>query len=65
MTFSQLNQEINANEIKAVIHTNKGDITVKLFPEIAPKTVDNFVKLSEDNYYNGVIFHRVIKDFMI
>ncbi|MFC3900286.1 peptidylprolyl isomerase [Aliicoccus persicus] len=65
MSFSQLNQEVNENEVKAVIHTNQGDITVKLFPEIAPKTVENFVKLSEDNYYNGVIFHRVIKDFMI
>lgn len=65
MSFPQLNQEVKDNEIKAVIHTNQGDITVKLFPDIAPKTVENFVKLSEDNYYNGIIFHRVIKDFMI
>src|SRR3954453_2122424 len=49
----------------AVMHTNHGDITVELFDEEAPKTVDNFKKLVGDNFYNGVIFHRVIKDFMI
>lgn len=65
MQYSQLNPEIGENEIKAIMHTNQGDITFKLFPAIAPKTVDNFVKLSQDNYYNGIIFHRIIKDFMI
>jgi peptidyl-prolyl cis-trans isomerase B (cyclophilin B) len=49
----------------AVMHTNHGDITLELFDEDAPKTVDNFRKLAGDNFYNGVIFHRVIKDFMI
>jgi peptidyl-prolyl cis-trans isomerase B (cyclophilin B) len=49
----------------AVMHTNQGDITLELFDEDAPKTVDNFRKLAGDNFYNGVIFHRVIKDFMI
>jgi peptidyl-prolyl cis-trans isomerase B (cyclophilin B) len=49
----------------AVLHTNHGDITVELFDEDAPKTVDNFKKLAGDDFYNGVIFHRVIKDFMI
>jgi peptidyl-prolyl cis-trans isomerase B (cyclophilin B) len=49
----------------AVMHTNHGDITVELFDEDAPKTVENFKKLAGDNFYNGVIFHRVIKDFMI
>jgi peptidyl-prolyl cis-trans isomerase B (cyclophilin B) len=49
----------------AVMHTNHGDITVELFDEEAPKTVENFKKLAGDNFYNGVIFHRVIKDFMI
>jgi peptidyl-prolyl cis-trans isomerase B (cyclophilin B) len=49
----------------AVMHTNQGDITLELFDEDAPKTVDNFKKLAGDNFYNGVIFHRVIKDFMI
>lgn len=65
MQFTQLNPEVQENEIKAVMHTNQGDITFKLFPSIAPKTVENFVKLAEDNYYNGIIFHRIIKDFMI
>jgi peptidyl-prolyl cis-trans isomerase B (cyclophilin B) len=49
----------------AVMHTNQGDITLELFDEDAPKTVENFKKLAGDNFYNGVIFHRVIKDFMI
>lgn len=49
----------------AVLHTNHGDITVELFPEDAPKTVENFTKLAADNFYEGVIFHRIIKDFMI
>jgi peptidyl-prolyl cis-trans isomerase B (cyclophilin B) len=47
------------------MHTNQGDITLELFDEDAPKTVDNFKKLAGDDFYNGVIFHRVIKDFMI
>ncbi|MDQ7968000.1 peptidylprolyl isomerase, partial [Pseudomonas plecoglossicida] len=50
---------------KAVIKTNRGDITVQLFPEQAPKTVKNFVELAKKGYYDGVIFHRVIPDFMI
>ncbi len=50
---------------KVTLHTSKGDITVALFPEQAPKAVENFIKHSEDGYYNGVSFHRVIKDFMI
>jgi peptidyl-prolyl cis-trans isomerase B (cyclophilin B) len=49
----------------AVMHTNQGDITLELFDEDAPKTVANFKKLAGDNFYNGIIFHRVIKDFMI
>jgi cyclophilin family peptidyl-prolyl cis-trans isomerase len=49
----------------AVMHTNQGDITLELFDEEAPKTVENFKKLAGDNFYDGVIFHRVIKDFMI
>jgi peptidyl-prolyl cis-trans isomerase B (cyclophilin B) len=49
----------------AVMHTNHGDITIELFDEDAPKTVENFKKLAGDNFYDGVIFHRVIKDFMI
>ncbi len=49
----------------ATIKTNHGDLRIKLFPEHAPKTVANFVSLSKDGYYDGVIFHRIIKDFMI
>ena len=47
------------------MHTNHGAIQVELFDEDAPKTVDNFVKLSKDGFYDGLIFHRVIRDFMI
>ena len=54
-----------AGEAKVVLETNQGKITVKLFPETAPKTVENFLGLVKKGYYNGIIFHRVIKDFMI
>jgi cyclophilin family peptidyl-prolyl cis-trans isomerase len=50
---------------QATMHTNHGPIELELFEDDAPKTVENFVKLSEDGYYDGLIFHRVIKDFMI
>ena len=50
---------------RAIMHTNMGDITIQLYPEVAPKTVENFVTLAKKGYYNGLIFHRVIKDFMI
>ena len=50
---------------QATIKTNLGEIKVQLFKEQAPKTVDNFVQLAEKGYYDGVIFHRVIPDFMI
>lgn len=62
-TFPQLDLE-NA-KVTATIKTNRGDIKVALFPEQAPKTVKNFIELSKKGYYNGVIFHRVIPDFMI
>ncbi|XJS11741.1 peptidylprolyl isomerase [Aerococcaceae bacterium WGS1372] len=47
------------------MHTTKGDIELALFPEVAPKAVNNFIELSKQGYYDGIIFHRVIKDFMI
>lgn len=53
------------SDLKATIHTNKGDIRLKLFPEQAPLTVLNFVNLSRRGFYNGLKFHRVIPDFMI
>ncbi|KAJ2590550.1 Peptidyl-prolyl cis-trans isomerase cyp15 [Coemansia sp. RSA 1797] len=49
----------------AVLHTTLGDIRVVLFPQYAPKAVENFVALARNKYYNGVIFHRVIKGFMV
>src|SRR5215208_2446872 len=49
----------------ATIETNHGTIELELYPDDAPKTVDNFVKLAEDGFYDGVIFHRVIEGFMI
>jgi peptidyl-prolyl cis-trans isomerase B (cyclophilin B) len=49
----------------ATISTNHGDITVELFDQEAPKTVDNFKKLARDGFYDGLVFHRVIRDFMI
>ena len=51
--------------LNAKIKTAKGDINLKLFPEIAPITVTNFVHLAKRGYYNGLKFHRVIADFMI
>src|SRR6266568_9414297 len=50
---------------KAVIKTNKGTIRFELLQSDAPKTTENFITLAERGYYNGVIFHRVIKGFMI
>ena len=49
----------------ATIKTNHGDLVIKLFPDYAPLTVTNFVNLAKSGYYDGVIFHRIIKDFMI
>ena len=50
---------------EATLHTSAGPVTVELFDEDAPKTVANFRKLSADGFYDGLIFHRVIRDFMI
>ncbi|MBZ1502686.1 peptidylprolyl isomerase [Leuconostoc mesenteroides] len=49
----------------AIFKTNKGDIRIKLFSDIAPKTVENFITHAKNGYYNNGIFHRVISDFMI
>jgi cyclophilin family peptidyl-prolyl cis-trans isomerase len=51
--------------MNATLHTNHGEIEIELFPDEAPKTVENFVKLARDGFYDGVTFHRVIPDFMI
>jgi len=70
--FSKENKKVQEREegqlpqnMKAVIKTNLGDIELELFSSLAPKTVDNFKKLSKEGFYDGVKFHRVIKDFMI
>ena len=62
--FPQLN-EVNEKNPLVTVHTNLGDFTLELFTEVAPKTVENFVTHAKNGYYNGVIFHRVIEDFMI
>ncbi len=54
-----------AGEQIVVMETSKGTVKIRLFPEYAPKTVENFVGLIEKGYYDGLIFHRVIPDFMI
>jgi peptidyl-prolyl cis-trans isomerase B (cyclophilin B) len=64
MSFNQLDKP-KAGEMTAVMHTNLGDISIRLFPDKAPKTVENFTTHAKNGYYDGLIFHRVIKDFMI
>ena len=64
MTYPQLDLE-NATGSVATITTNHGVIKIQLFDELVPKTVKNFVELAKKGYYNGIIFHRVIPDFMI
>ena len=61
--FPQL--QTTENDKKVIMKTNKGDITIRLFPDMAPKTVENFLGLAESGYYDGIIFHRVIDNFMI
>lgn len=58
-------EPVKSGDTVAVMHTNMGDVEIKLFPEHAPKTVENFTTHAKNGYYNGIIFHRVIKDFMI
>ncbi|MED4229432.1 peptidylprolyl isomerase [Neobacillus cucumis] len=63
--YPQLSTEVAEKEKLVEMETSMGAIKIKLFPEYAPKAVENFVKHSQDGYYDGLIFHRVIKDFMI
>ncbi|MBJ8349880.1 peptidylprolyl isomerase [Streptococcus zalophi] len=63
--FPQLSTTIADNEAAVKIVTSKGDITIKLFPELAPLAVENFLTHAKEGYYDGVIFHRVIDNFMI
>ncbi|WP_172637959.1 peptidylprolyl isomerase [Lactiplantibacillus plantarum] len=64
MAFPQLDLS-QVDGPKVTIKTNFGDIKVQLFPKQAPKSVENFVGLAQKGYYDGIIFHRVIPDFMI
>lgn len=60
-----MNQLEIKDGVKAIIKTNRGDMTFVLFPQVAPKAVENFTTHAKNGYYDGLIFHRVIKDFMI
>ncbi|MDR0846222.1 MAG: peptidylprolyl isomerase [Lactobacillales bacterium] len=61
----QLDSKVAKDETEVKIETTQGDITLKLFPKITPKAVENFVEHAKKGYYNGTTFHRVIKEFMI
>ncbi len=61
----QMKDPAAASTPRAIIQTNYGDMTVEFWPDVAPRTVDNFLKLSREKFYNGTAFHRVIKGFMI
>lgn len=63
--FPQLTTDVQAGEVLVEMNTTLGTIKIKLFPEQAPKTVENFLGHAKSGYYNGIIFHRVIQDFMI
>jgi cyclophilin family peptidyl-prolyl cis-trans isomerase len=60
-----LTAEVWAEPVKVVMKTSMGDITLSLDREKAPQTVDNFLRYAKEGFYDGTIFHRVIKDFMI
>lgn len=59
------NMDRNKENTQAIIKTSLGDITIELYDTDAPKTVENFIKLTGENFYDNTRFHRVIKDFMI
>jgi peptidyl-prolyl cis-trans isomerase B (cyclophilin B) len=61
----QMKDSPAAGTPRAIIHTNYGDMTVEFWPDVAPRTVDNFLKLSREKFYDGSAFHRIIKGFMI
>lgn len=63
-TYPQINLK-DTKVIEAKMNTNKGTMVFHLFPELAPKTVENFVTHAKNGYYDGIIFHRVIENFMI
>ncbi|WP_088006547.1 peptidylprolyl isomerase [Indiicoccus explosivorum] len=65
MAYPQLTNDVAPNEALVTMNTTKGPVKIKLFPEYAPKTVENFLTHAENGYYDGIIFHRVIDGFMV
>ncbi len=65
ITNETMQTEPKKGNTVAILHTNMGDLSMLLYTDVAPKTSENFIKLAKDKKYNGVSFHRVIKDFMI
>lgn len=65
LALPQLNDQVTDNEYLVEMDTTKGSIKIKLFPEQAPKAVENFVTHAKEGYYKDTSFHRVVKDFMI
>lgn len=65
ITMALLTGASYAKDTLVVLKTNQGDITLKLLPLVAPKAVENFTTHVKNGYYNGIAFHRVIKNFMI
>ena len=61
----EIHKDLATEYTKAIIKTNKGDITVQFYGDESPITVNNFLNLAQEGFYNGTKFHRVIKDFMI
>jgi len=65
LSANAMTEPSSTNAPRAIIHTSAGDMTIEFWPEVAPRTVDNFLKLARENFYNGTAFHRIIKGFMI
>lgn len=63
--YPQLSQEVAEDEALVELNTSMGMMKIKLFPEIAPKAVENFLTHAEEGYYDGLTFHRVIENFML
>jgi len=65
ITLNVYGEDGAMKDVYVVLETTQGVVEIKLFPEIAPKTCENFIGLVEKGYYDGLIFHRIIKEFMI
>jgi peptidyl-prolyl cis-trans isomerase B (cyclophilin B) len=60
-----MKESTNPSTPQVIVHTTSGDMTFEFWPDVAPKTVANFLKLSREGFYNGTAFHRILKGFMI